>query len=107
MWIIPERVFWSANNKERTGHRSVEALHKYKRTSSEQQFDVSMTLLNKETIPKETKSVLPDFDDGDDDDFQPLKKKPKLSREELSSMFSRASMKTVPSISTFPSDKLI
>ena len=52
-----------------------------------------MTLLNKENIPKETKSVLPDFDDSDDDDFQPLKKKPKLSREELSSMFSRASMK--------------
>ncbi len=31
--------------KERTGHRSLEALHKYKRTGPDQQYKVSMALL--------------------------------------------------------------
>ena len=31
--------------KERTGHRSLEGLHKYKRTGSDQQYEVSMALL--------------------------------------------------------------
>lgn len=31
--------------KEHTGHNSLEALHKYKRTRSDQQFQVSMALL--------------------------------------------------------------
>ena len=31
--------------KERTGHRSLEALHKYKRTSSDEQREVSKALL--------------------------------------------------------------
>ena len=33
--------------KERTGHRSIEALHKYKRTGLDQQVKVSMALLPK------------------------------------------------------------
>lgn len=66
--------------KERTGHRSLEALHKYKRTGSDQQYDVSMALLptvaevgkneGKENVPVPDPVV-------DDDDFVPLKKKPK------------------------------
>ena len=31
--------------KERTGHRSLEVLHKYKHTGSDQQYEVSMALL--------------------------------------------------------------
>ena len=77
--------------KERTGHRSLDALHKYKRTSSEQQFDVSMALLNKENVPCKPKG---DFDDDNsDEDFKPLKKKVKSSNEQFQSMFSSASMK--------------
>lgn len=51
--------------KERTGHRSLEALHKYEHTGSDQQYDVFMALLppmietGKENVP------------ADDDDFVP------------------------------------
>ena len=62
--------------KECTGHHSLEDLHKYKRTSSQQQFDVSMALVNNENVLEKPKSVLHDFDDDNsDDDFQLLKKK--------------------------------
>ena len=85
------------------GHHSLEDLHKYKRleqdivqgymldrlrnvqdtthllfkrTSSQQQFDVSMALVNNENVLEKPKSVLHDFDDDNsDDDFQLLKKK--------------------------------
>ena len=82
--------------KERTGHRSLESLHKYKRTGSEQQYEMSMALLPsvarkewkenaKKTVPKSS------FDD-DDDDFQPLKKKPKVKPEDMSAMFPMSSL---------------
>ncbi len=57
--------------QERTGHRSLEALHKYKRTNSDQQYKVSMALEPKPTKNKENID--------DDDDFVCRKKKPKLS----------------------------
>ena len=56
--------------KERTGQRSIEALHKYKRTGSDQQMKVSMALL-----PKVGKENVPE---DDDDDFKPVKKKSKV-----------------------------
>ena len=60
--------------KERTGHRSLEAIHKYKRTGSDQQHRVSMALLppvaKKENIPPT--APIPSCDD--DDDLIPLKK---------------------------------
>ena len=36
---------WAFSEGYYTGHRSLEALHKYKRTGSDQQYDVSMALL--------------------------------------------------------------
>ncbi len=56
--------------KERTGHRSLEALHKYKRTGSDQQYEVSMALLPK--LGKENIEKTPCLKNEDDDD--PLKK---------------------------------
>ena len=50
--------------KEHTGHRSLEALHKYKRTGSDQQYDVSMALLlpvaetGKENVPTDDNDIL-------------------------------------------------
>ena len=89
--------------KEHTGHRSLEALHKYKRTGAEQQYEVSKALLPK-IATKEKTPVLDDSVDiplkkpmlsgkenkpsqlplsfDDDDDFIPLKKKPKLQNPE-------------------------
>ena len=93
--------------KERTGHRSIEALHKYKRTASDQQHEVSMALLppvaKKENIPPPLvpllppvakKGFLPPYDDGDNsDDFKPLKKKPKVvSIPDFQSMFPQSSI---------------
>ena len=63
--------------KERTGHRSLEALHKYKRTGSDQQYDVSMALLPTvaETGKKEGKENVPvPGPVDDDDDLSPLKR---------------------------------
>jgi len=69
--------------KERTGHRSLEALHQYKRTGLQQQQDLSMAL------GPSISGMKPSFDkenvkpkcDSDDDDFVPLKKKAKLQPE--------------------------
>ena len=74
--------------KERTGHRSLEALHKYKRTGSNQQMQVSMALLpsiakksdfakvEKENIPQPCMNKEKDaFCGPDDDDFVPMRKK--------------------------------
>ena len=58
--------------KERTGHRSLEALHQYKRTGSQQQEDLSMAL-GPSIADKENEK--PSKCDSDDDDFMPLKKK--------------------------------
>ncbi len=52
--------------KERTGHRSLEALHKYKRTGSDQQYEVSMALLPK--LGKENIEKTPCLKNEDDDD---------------------------------------
>ena len=84
--------------KERTGHRSIEALHKYKRTGSDQQHEVSMALLppmakkaKKEIIPPEDKENMPQ--DDDIDDFKPLKKKPKVPyAPDLQGLFPHSSM---------------
>ena len=56
--------------KERTGHHSLESLHKYKWTWSDQQFKVSMALLP--PVAKRGK------ENDSEDDFEPLKKHPKL-----------------------------
>ena len=45
--------------KERTGHGSLEALHKYKWTGADQQYEVSMALLSK-TATEEKTPVLDD-----------------------------------------------
>lgn len=49
--------------KERTGHCSIKALHKYKRTASDQQHEVSMALLppvaKKENVPPQSVFLLP------------------------------------------------
>ena len=74
--------------RERTGHSSIEALHKYKRTSLDQKHAVSMALLptcadrGKENTFTESDS---------DDDFQPLKKVPKLSA--LRGLFPQSALK--------------
>ena len=84
--------------KERTGHRSLEALHKYKRTGSDQQFKVSMALLpcvasGKENVPSPYRAPNIPTDDDDDDDFLPLKKQPKVKdAEDLKALFLRSSL---------------
>ena len=70
--------------KERTGHRSLESLHKYKRTGSEQQYEGSMALLPsvaRKEGKENAKKAVPKSS-FDDDDFQPLKKKPKVKPED-------------------------
>ena len=58
--------------KEYTGCRSLEALHKYKRTGLDQQYDVSMALPPVAEIGKnEGKENVPGTVDVDDD-FVPL-----------------------------------
>ena len=102
--------------KERTGHRSLEALHKYKRTCSDQDYEMSMALLpqlgGKENLPVRaqpaklpTAAVKPQLATSmptpaeidrtplseknlsDDEDFAPIKKKPKITPETLKCMF--------------------
>ena len=81
--------------KERTGHRSLEAIHKYKRTGSDQQRQVSMALLPPVTLKKipPAKAGVPPAKEnihpgeGDDDDFKPLKKKPKLTTLDIQGLF--------------------
>ena len=51
--------------KERTGHRSLEALHKYKRTGPDQQYKVSMALLP-QIHGKENKKLCMDDDDDEE-----------------------------------------
>ena len=77
--------------KERTGHRSLEALHKYKRTSSDQQYIVSKALQPQFT--KDEDDFVPSKRLVDDDDFLP-KKKPKVSPnpEDISGMFPSSSI---------------
>lgn len=86
--------------KERTGHRSLESLHKYKRTGSDQQFDVSMALLpavSSKSAGKENLPPLKHLKTDDDDDFiVPSKKKPKTNQE--------LDVKYVPPLSTLKKD---
>ncbi len=79
--------------KERTGHHSLEALHKYKRTGPDQQYKVSMALLPQIEGKENKKPLLSsmDVDDDDDDDFIPMKKKPKIKPEDLKAMFEHSS----------------
>ena len=68
--------------KERTGHRSLEALHQYKRTGSQQQQDLSMAL------GPSISGMKPNFDkenvkpkcDSDDDDCAPEKESKATAR---------------------------
>ncbi len=81
--------------KERTGHRSLEALHQYKRTGSNQQHELSLALgpPTHTSVKKENKR--PASFDEDDDDFVPLKKKPKVEpavEGEMQGLFPRSSM---------------
>ena len=43
--VLHQQDFSDQLIKERTGHRSLESLHQYKRTGTDQQFEVSMALL--------------------------------------------------------------
>ena len=75
--------------KECTGHRSLEALHKYKRTGSDQQYEVSMALLP----PVDSKTKGKENVMSDDDDFiVPLKKKQKFNPEDVKSMFPQSTL---------------
>ena len=69
--------------RERTGHRNLEALHKYKRTGPEQQQELSLALApptaKKIPLAFEKENTQPKYDE--DDDFVPLKKKPKIQGE--------------------------
>ena len=69
--------------KERTGHRSLEALHQYKRTGSNQQHQLSLAL-----GPPSLKENKPSTSSCSDDEFEPLKKKPKtVSSVDMQGMF--------------------
>ncbi len=70
--------------KECTGHRSLEGLHRYKRMGSDQQHEVSMTL---PPVAKRGKENVKPQDEDDDEDFQPLKKRPKINPQDLKAMF--------------------
>ena len=91
--------------KERTGHRSLEALHKYKRTGSDQQMQVSMALLpsiakksdfakvEKENIPQLCMDKEKDaFCGSDDDDFVPMRKKKFDTEENIKAMFPKSTL---------------
>ena len=74
--------------KERTGHRSLEALHKYKGTSSDQLYEVSMALnpSTNETCKKSDSSLT----DLEVDDFKPpvsQKMKTALAASNLQDIF--------------------
>ena len=71
--------------KERTGHRSLEALHKYKRTGSDQQHALSLALGPplKENVPPAGYSS---------DDFETLQKKSKTHSIDMQGMFPQSSM---------------
>ena len=81
--------------KERTGHHSVESLHKYKRTGSNQQYEVSMALLppiasrsvGKENVPQPKL-----FKTDDDEDFVTSRKKPKVKEEDIKAMFPQSTL---------------
>ena len=86
--VLYQKNFSDQLIKERTGHRSLEALHKYKRTGSDQQHQVSMALLPQ--LPKiEKENIGPEVDD---DDFQPLKKRPKVNPADIKAMFPQSSL---------------
>jgi len=73
--------------KECTGHRSLEALYKFKRTGSDQQHKVSMALLP--PVSKREKENDPDSDD----DFKPLKKHQKVKEGlDVRGMFPQSSV---------------
>lgn len=91
--------------KERTGHRSLEALHKYKRTGSDQQMQVSMALLpsiakksdfakvEKENVPQPCTDKEKDaFCVSDDDDFVPMRKKKFDPEENIKAMFPKSTL---------------
>ena len=78
--------------KERTGHRSLEALHKYKRTGSDQQREVSMALLPPMALKENTSPEKEKLDD-DSEDFQPLRRKPKVAKlADVQGLFPRSSL---------------
>ena len=100
--VLYQQDFSDQLIKERTGHRSLEALHKYKRTGSDQQYEVSMALLPPSTVKpcssggdneskfkcKENRPV----SDDDDDFIKPVKKKPKVTQDDIKAMFPQSSL---------------
>ena len=101
--VLYQHDFGDQLIKERTGHRSLEALHKYKRTGSDQQYQVSMALLPATTSstgagPSKPESkckenVKPEYFSDDEDDFiKPIKKKPKFTKDDLKAMFPQSSL---------------
>ena len=92
--------------KERTGHCSLEALLKYKRTGLDQQMQVSMALLpsfvkkidfakvDKENIFQLGMDKEKDaFCGSDDDDFVPMRKKKKIDpNENIKAMFPKSTL---------------
>ena len=87
--VLHQKQFSDQLIKERTGHRSLEALHKYKRTGSDQQHEISMALLPSVAhLPSVTKGK---ENIDSDEDFQPLKKK-KKAEESVKAMFPQSSL---------------
>ena len=87
--VLHQKQFSDQLIKERTGHRSLEALHKYKRTGSDQQHEMSMALLPSVAhLPSVTKGK---ENIDSDEDFQPLKKK-KKAEEYVKAMFPQSSL---------------
>ena len=91
--------------KEWTGHHSLEALHKYKHTGSDQQMQVSMALLpsiakmsdfakvEKKNIPQLCMDKEKDaFCGSDDDDFVPMRKKKFDPEENIKAMFPKSTL---------------
>ncbi len=92
-YTVPSRLQRPANKGTYTGHHSLEALHKYKRTGPDQQYKVAMALLPQIEGKENKKPLLSSMDDDDDDDdFIPMKKKPKIKPEDLKAMFEHSSL---------------
>ncbi len=91
------KIFNDQLIKERTGYRSLEALHKYKRTGADQQFQVSMAILPSvaKKNEKDFKAVPPCHGKENlelDEDFQPMPKKQKFKPDDVQALFPKSSM---------------
>ena len=95
----------SVTIKDQTGHRSLEALRKYKRTGSDQHMQVSMALLP--SIAKKSDFAKVEIENipqlcmekeknaccgSDDDDFVPMRKKKFDPEENIKAMFPKSTL---------------